>query len=283
MTNAEVELMNRIAEEDSLELAPGQSDAMSAQVNSAIGKILGNPIFKAQFNLNVSVKYYSHAAPATPVLVAAAALSAAQKTYIPLFLFGNSDIASNYRKARQLITASGWDNTGIAVFTGGSSNVVQGHYQASVLQASGRLAAGEPEPGDVLVIIPQSGWVPGAAGTTQTAEVLIKCPQVGYMTLVDALNSDRFIINMIRFVVDSTQTAQFSNQIQLIKQSLFGLFGQNTIDPQTFVTANTYNKNIADIPSTIKMDKNMILGTLANYDTLGLSFTITVLSFNKLT
>lgn len=288
MTDAELALARSLRGADSLELNPNLDPSVSRGIGAALSQIMGNPPFKAEINVNISVKYYSQLVPGLPVEIAPAALQAAQKTQYPVYFFGQSDKASHYRKARQLLNTASWNEDDMAVIDGGN---IQGAViypdpaaGGSILPyALGSVVNNRVLPGDVLLVIPQVGFVAAAAATTQICEVLIRCTNVGYGTLIDSLSSDLITLNMIRYTVDAAQTAQLQNQIEAIYQSLFGKASTDTIDPNAFITGGTYNPNIADIPLTIPIDKNLVLGTFANYDVVSFSWTLTVAKIQPLT
>jgi hypothetical protein len=139
-------------------------------------------------------------------------------------------------------------------------------------------------PGDVILATPMTGFVAGAAATTVVAETLIHCPNVPYSSLLSALSSDLVTLNMIRYVVPAAAVAQFANQITLIKGSLFGKVSTDTLDPQTFITPATFQPQIADIPITLPIDKNLIAATQITYTAVVpilLTWTITVSVIDK--
>lgn len=287
MTESEKRLLNELSGgssyEDSLELLKGGRPSVNSQIGAKIDQIMNNPQFKAEITLNFSVKFYSQAVVGTPVEVLAAALPAAQKTTYPLFVFGQSDFASNYAKGRQIVTSTAWDMTKVCLVRGGDSgaNVIR-PLNSNIEYTLGSVANLRLLAGDLLIAIPMVGFVAGAAGTTVICEILVRCTNVAYLTLLDCLSSDLITINMIRYTVDSTQTAQLQNQINIIVQSLFGKTASDTLDPNTFITGQTYNRNIADIPLNVSVDKNLVLGTQVNYDVVSFSWTLTVSKVEKL-
>jgi hypothetical protein len=89
---------------------------------------------------------------------------------------------------------------------------------------------------------------------------------------------------MIRYVVPAAAVAQFANQITLIKGSLFGKVSTDTLDPQTFITPGTFQPQIADIPITLPIDKNLICATQITYTAVVpilLTWTVTVSVIDK--
>jgi hypothetical protein len=269
---------------DSLDPVVGGTQSKSTV--GAINQIVGNPAFKAEITLQAFVRYYSQAVVGTPVV---AVPPAGQQTNLPLYLFGNTDRAANYAKSRQLVPAgAGWTYGDMKVITCGSGEVdfkPLPHAAAAVDYASGTIFNNLAQAGDLLFIIPMAGFVAGAAATTVSAEILIRCPNVPYSTFLASLNSDKIELNMIRYVVPAAAVAQLGQQITFIKQSLFGKTSTDTLDPQTFVTPGTFQPQIADIPITVPIDKNFVAATEIQYTAavpVALTWTLTVSGINKL-
>lgn len=269
---------------DSLDPVPGGGTSRSTV--GEISQVVGNPAFKAEITLQVFVRYYSQAVVGTPVVAVPAA---GQQTNLPLYLFGNTDEYANYARARQLVPGGGgWTYADMSVIKVGSGRVSYQplpHAAASVEYISGTIFNNLAQNGDMLFLIPMAGFVAGAAATTHTAEILVRCPNVPYSTFLSSLNSDRITLNMIRYVVPAAAVAQLGQQITFIKQSLFGKTSTDTLDPQTFVTPGTFQPQIADIPITVPIDKNFIAATQIIYTAavpIQLTWTLTVSTINKL-
>jgi len=272
---------------NSMELLAGGQVSQSSGINASISQIVGNPAFKAEISLIVQVRYYSQAVVGTPVVAVPAV---GQQNNLPLYLFGKTDFDANYAKARQIVPgAAGWNYVDMAIMQYGNGIVAFDplpHAAASVKYISGTIFNNIALPGDIIFCIPMTGFVAGAAGTTHVAEVLVRCPNVPYLSLISALGSDLVTLNMIRYVVPAAAVAQLANQITLIKTSLFGKTSTDTLDPQTFITPGTFQPQIADIPITLPIDKNLIAATTITYTAvvpIQLTFTLTVSEINKLT
>lgn len=286
MNQAEKNLYRRLAGSDSMELLPGGQSSVSTGVNATISQIVGNPQFKAEITLQVFVRYYSQAVVGTPVVAVPAA---GQQTNLPLYLFGHTDSRSSYARSRQLVPGGGgWTYADMACFVVGDGRVGYQplpHAAASVEYISGTIFNNLALNGDLLFIIPMAGFVAGAAATTHAAEIIVRCPNVPYGTLLSALSSDLITLNMIRYVVPAAAVAQLGQQITLIKQSLFGKTATDTLDPQTFITPGTFQPQIADIPITVPIDKNFVAATQIIYTAavpITLTWTLTVSSVTKL-
>ena len=287
MTEAEKRLYNSLSDVDSLELLKGGQTSLSKGVGAAVSQIVGNPPFKAEINLTFNIRYYSQAVVGTPVAVAAAAIPAAQQTQLPLYVFGNSDFGSAFARSRGLVVGGGgWNYGDMKILEGGKGEVglhPLPHAAASVEYQSGTVFFNLAAPGDLIMCIPMLGFVAGAAATTIVAEIQIRCNNVPYLTLLDSLGSDLITLNMIRYTVPVALVAQLGNQITLIMQTLFGKTNTDTLDPNTYITGNTFNPNIADIPLTLPIDKNLVLGTVVNFDCVNFTWTLTIARIQKLT
>lgn len=287
MTNAERQLFNRLSGSSNLEVLPGGGVSKSTGVNAEISQIVGNPAFKAEITLQIFARYYDQAVVGTPV---ASVPAAGQQTALPVYIFGNIDWSANYTRARQLVPGgAGHIWADMKFVTGGSGEVDYNplpHAAAGVDYAVGSIFFNQVLNGDLLYVVPMVGFVAGAAATTEAAEVIVRCPNVPYVSLLSALSSDLITLNMIRYVVPAANVAQLANQITLVKSSLFGKTSTDTLDPQTFVTPGTFQPQIADIPITVGIDKNFLMATQLLYTAvvpIQVSWTLTVSSINKLT
>jgi hypothetical protein len=274
---------------NSLELLPGGQTSNSSGINASIQQIVGNPAFKAEISLQIFVRYYSQAVVGTP---AAVVPPAGQQTNLPLYLFGNIDSMANYARARQLVPGgAGWTYADMAVKRIGNNSDDAFYYPlphaaAAVGYTSGSVFNNLTLPGDMLFMIPMAGFVAGAAATTVCAEILVRCPNVPYASLLAALGSDLVTLNMIRYVVPAAAVAQLAQQITFIKGSLFGKVSTDTLDPQTFITPGTFQPQISDIPITLPIDKNLIAATQIIYTAvvpIQFTWTVTVSAIDKLT
>lgn len=256
----EKNLLNSMSKFDNLELSAGGSTSLGGA--ATLKNILGNPVFVAQFNLRFLTYYQNITVPA---LVAAAAVPAAVQTNNSIVAFGNSDFAGGYPKSLQFVPDAVWtlDRFGI--------------YGKDVFLANVTLIAPFLMRGDMVSL-----WDVTTAAVHFQKIIVVRCPQVAYGTLLDALNSDTFMINMIRYKVNPLQVAQLVNQIIPITQSLFGKAQDDKIDPSTYITGQTFNQNISDIPLELAIDKSKILCTYAGFDVVDFDWTITVAYSKKI-
>jgi hypothetical protein len=106
---------------------------------------------------------------------------------------------------------------------------------------------------------------------------------VAYATLLTALSSDRFVLNMIRYVIpDTTLIAQYSNNIGLFRQSLFGKFNSDYMSPNSFKKPEQQQNGLIDIPLKKGIDKETSMGMYINYTCIELSWSIFVWTVKKL-
>ena len=226
-----------------------------------VGKIAGNPTFKAQFNLNISVFYYNQTAG---TLVLPSALPASLKVSNPVYLFGNIDKGSFYKNSEnKLPISSAWTSSATSWTVKNTDSVFPFAPQA--------------KKGDLFQSITAT-----VAAVDYVCTVVVHCPQTPYGSFLEAISSDTFIINMVRYKVEKTNTDQFQNQLHILKLSLFGKVEHDTIDPNTYITSGTFQENISDIPLQLKVDKNLVLGTYVNYDCTNIQLIFTVLTANKI-
>ncbi len=245
---------------------PPVSSSRVRNNNVSLVKSKGNPTFAAQFDMKFTINYFSVAAgvftPITPINLIAAAPSLAGN--LPVFLFGWNDFKAGYPKMKSAYPVNTWtygrpfiygyDNTMdvLATLAGGI-----GLFFPIDLNAQAVLQQGD-------VVIPFTAVV---AGTQYVALVDINCPQVAYGTLLESLVSDRFVLNMIRYVVpDSSPTSlnQYSNQIGIFSQSLFGKFNSDFISPNSFKMPTQLQNNLIDIPLKRGIDKSQFIATYLN-------------------
>jgi len=256
----EKNLLNSMRNFDNLELGEGQTS--SGGVGATLKNILGNPVFTAQFNFNFLVYYQNITVPA---LVLPAALPAGGQTNNPIIVLGNSDFAGGYAKGITYVPDAVWTLTLVGI------------YGRDLLPADVGLVAPFCLRGDMVITSRVT-----IAAVVYERVTIIRCPQVAYGTLLDALNSDTFMINMIRYVVNPLQIAQFQNQLIPYTQSLFGKAQDDKIDPGTYITNMTFNQNISDIPLELAIDKSKGICFYAGFDVVNFGWTITVAYSKKI-
>jgi hypothetical protein len=243
-------------------IAPPQVQRTSGP---AVSKMKGNPLFSAQFDIHFILKYFTIVtATGVATEVLPAALNAGLKTKLPLFLFGNSDFASGFKKLREQFPLSGgWDYATPIIY---GKDAIPSNWDATI---TNQLLLGD-------LVIPVTSALPGG-GTTTLGLSIVRCNQVAYGTLLDAISSDRFLINMIRYVLDdTTKTAQFGQNINFCKQSLFGKFNLDYLSPNSYKKPEQYQIGIIDVPAKWGIDKQKALATFVYFDCVGMTWSIFV-------
>jgi hypothetical protein len=246
-----------------------------AAVNKAagMGNVAGNPGFVAQFDVQFIIKYFTVAAGVyTGVL--AAAIAAALKTQLPAFLFGNTDFAGGFAKLQsQFILTGGWAYD--TPFVYGKD------YAATVFGALDATAKAALRVGDLVIPV----WATTAGPVNTVGFTIVRCTQVAYGTLLDALNSDMFTINTVRYIMSDTTAvglAQYNNNINMFNQSLFGKFKSDFVSPNSFKVPEQMQTGIIDIPLVLDVNKQVALGTFINYDIVNVQWSIFANVVNKL-
>jgi hypothetical protein len=236
-----------------------------------MSKAKGNPTFSAQFDLSILLKYYT-VVTATGVYtsIAAAALNAGLKNRLPVYIFGNSDSQSGFPNIRQYFPLNAWVHGRPGIY--GKSDFREYLFDATV--------TADLQIGDL--VIPFTSALPGA-GTTTLGLVIVRCTQVAYGSLLAALQSDRFVMNMIRYVIPNTALiAQYSNNIGVFKQSLYGKSDYDFVSPNSHKKPEQMQNGLIDIPLKQGIDKGIALGQWVNYDCIEQSWSIFVWSTSKI-
>lgn len=276
MTPAEKALLNELrAGANSFDsyFEDESADAPPVSVSPSSGKLAavkGNPTFSAQFDVSVLLKFFTVTAGVYASILPAA-LNAALKNQLPFYLFGNSDFASGYKALRAAFPLTSWVHGRPGVY--GKDDFSELAFDATVTST---LVQGD-------LVIPFTSSLPGA-GTTTVGLVVVRCTQVAYGTLLDALNSDRFVMNMIRYVIpDLTKLSQYSNNVYMFNQSLFGKMNSDFLSPNSFKKPEQFQNGLIDIPLKKGIDKQTALGSYINYDCTELTWSIFVWSVRKVT
>lgn len=245
--------------------------AAVAPSSTLLGAAQGNPQFQAQFDLTIRPLYYSVAAGVyTPVLPAALPVDL-RSVQLNAFIFGNSDYASGFAKLKSQFPVQGWTYDRPFVYGSGYAAINNVPLTATVTNS---LVAGD------LVIT----YNAVSGGTNYVALVVVRCTQVAYGTLLDAINSDTFVQNMIRYIIaDNTQYAQYNNNIFVCKQSLFGKFDSDFVSPNSFKMPEQMQDGVIDIPLIKGIDKQIALATSVNPTVGQIQLSFFVATVQKLT
>lgn len=253
--------------------APLVQPAPSSGRNSLrLGAAWGNPSFTAQFDVTVLIKYFTVAAGVFTERTAAYVLANAPTlaTKLPAFFFGNTDFASGFAKLQTQYALSVWSYNAPFVYGRDYARTATAELDAT---ATALLQNGD-------VVLPFSA----TSGSVYNALVIIRCSQVPYATLVSALASDKFAMNMLRYVIDTTTygTSQFNNAIGVYRETLFGKFDSDTVSPTSFKQPDQQQAGIIDLPIEKGIDKSIALAPLIDYNTVQIQWSFFVMSVEKL-
>jgi hypothetical protein len=231
-----------------------------------------NPVFKAQFDVSISIKYFEETAAGVYAARTAAQIIAAvaTTTQFPVFLFGFSDFEAGYKQmAAEFPVAGGWAYGQPFIFGRDVARCSFSNFDANV---TGVLQRGD-------LVLPYT--ITTATPTNYVAIVIIRCKQVAYSALLSATNSDKFVLNMIRYVVAAAYVDQYNNDIKYINQSLFGKRTSDSWSPTSYKNPEQQQDGIIDIPIKIGINKEVALGTFIDYDKVLIQWSIFVWTVKK--
>lgn len=291
MTQAEKDLMNMLrsdadafdsAFESSFASDANEAPLVSPSIDNAVGKLGrggSQPVYSAQFDMSVLIKYFDvTVADGTHAAILAAALPAAVQTQIPAVFFGSSDFASGFTFGKQKLPLSGWSYLRSYIYGEGEPAVIGDG--GAVTYAYPAAVSNVCQNGDMVIEL----FYDSGGATDNKALIIHRCQQVAYGTLLGATNSDRFVINKLRYTIpDTTKVAQYANQIRLLRQSLFGRNVEDFVSPQSFKKPDQFQNGVVDIPLKKGIDKETLLSTYVNYDVVQFDWSIFVWKTKKLT
>jgi hypothetical protein len=273
MTPEEKQLMSLMGEDfDSFDNAfesafagDGSEAPLVAPSNNAVGNLRrgrNQPVFSAQFDLSLIPVFYNvTVADGTHAVITPANLLAAAKVQIPSIFFGNSDYATGFAFAKQKLPLNVWTYSRVYVY-GSNDPAVIGDGGAVTYPFPAEVK-NQLQNGDMVIeLYYDSGGV-----TDNKAVIIHRCQQVAYGTLLDSVNSDRFVLNKLRYTIpDTTKIAQYGNQIRLLRQSLFGRNVEDFVSPQAQKSPEQFQNGVIDIDLKKGIDKETLMATYVNYD-----------------
>lgn len=265
---------------DHIDYGENVSGTQSLGVGMGVRDVARNPKFVSQFDINITPVYSEFAIETdtgtggeafTAISqlneITADDLPAALKNDLPFFIFGNSDFQSGYKNGIQQLPISNWVY-GIPKII--KSSRVESHQVTDADSGVNDMALfveslavqnGKAIQGDIVIPLFYKG------SPYRMAEIVINCKQVGYSTLLAALSSDRFKINMVRYKIpDVTKTNQYEKNLQLLRQSLFGKITTDFVSPAAYQNPEQFQQGIVDIPLVKGMDKESAILSYLNYD-----------------
>lgn len=246
--------------------APNRTQLMATQ---------GNPAFTAQFDVNLKLLYFTENAGVYTLKTAAQILIAQPTlaTKLPHFLFGNTDYNGGFARLHAAVQLAVWAY-GIP-FVYGAITIPASSFSNFDANVNAQLVTGD-------LVQPFTATL---GGVNYVALSVIRCTQVAYGTLLQALSSDMFQMNMIRYIISDTTAvglAQYQNNINIFKQSLFGKFDSDFVSPNSFKLPEQMQDGVIDIPLVKGIDKQIALSTLCNYDVPNVQWSLFVAMVNKL-
>lgn len=254
------------------------ADEISGKVPSVSEQLFlspeqGTAPFTAQFQIKIKVRYFTENAGAYTSITQAAMVAAVPALDTPLaaFIFGQSDFASGYRKASQVFPVQTW-SYGVPFIYGRD-------YARTFFSAIDATVAAQLQKGDIVLPFYYD------AATNYVGLVIISMQAAGNATLVDSLSSDRFWINKLRYDLPDTSAPrllQYDNALKFMSQSLFGLYSENEINPTANKSPMQYQNGIIDLNIAQGVDKNVILGTYINSNSIDQTISINVRAFDRL-
>jgi len=229
-----------------------------------LGKLRGEPYFKAEITLTVTSIFTNVFG-----IVAPAAIPAALQTRLPVYLFGLTDNYSGYLAGTRVTPLSaGWFfQPGISGIFGYNNGVVP-VFLLPFLQ-----------PGDFIFAYDDNT----PAGVFWQCFIIIHCNNVGYGTFLNSFSNDLIILNSIRYGCPLANLNQMNNPLHFTTQSLFGKVVTDTIDPRIYITNQQFQQQISDMPITLPIDKSLIMSTNLDFDCQNISFLLAVQKVKPLT
>jgi hypothetical protein len=257
MNKAEKKLLESLKEKN--ENAPLEN------IRNTIGELryfAGNPKFKAEISIQVNKYYFQDMGAGVIVPILPAALPAALQIPIPIYLLGLTDYLGGYLKSRVVKPVNIWWINQFLIWQPGIPNPIFPLAQI----------------GDLVFVLNAA-----ALGNNFICLIYVHCNNVAYGTFLNSFVSDVIVLNMIRYFVPIANLNQLVNDLTFGYQSLFGKVKTDTVDPQGYLTQNTFQLQIADIPINLPIDKNIFLTTYMEFDCMVLNFILSVAKIQPLT
>ncbi len=235
---------------------------------------VGNPGFVAQFDIQCTPKFFTVSAGAYTNITPAALLAAQPTlaTKFPAFLFGQMDMAGGFALLRQQFPVAVWAYG--TPFIYGADSGAGTSFGVLTSTVTAFLSVGD-------LVIPFTATL---GGVDYATFMIVNCVQSAYGSMVSALSSDLFRMNMIRYNVPSNAAidlAQYIQNVIILKQSIFGKFDQDKLSPNSFKVPEQQQDNIIDVPIKQDFNKQVALATYVNYNT-SFTWNVFVSSVNRL-
>jgi hypothetical protein len=238
----------------------------------SVRQIVGNPLFKAEITLHVSLRYWDFIAM---VPIAPAALPAYLQNFMPVYLFGLTDLHGGYLRSTTL-NPLGANWAWNAVANDPNVGIFNYTYNPGVMMAvwmNPPLIDGDL----VYSVLDVTG------GTNSLCRVVVHCNNIAYGTFLNSLSSDLIVVKQMRLFVPVANANQFQNPLTFGYQTLFGKLKTDSVDPYMYQLPTDFQNQIADIPISYPVDKNLILTYRQNFDCLDMDIVLYVEKVQPLT
>lgn len=243
-------------------------DSVAAeQRRKKLASVKGSPVFSAQFDVNVYLKFFTLTS-STYTLIAASSLNAGLKNTLPAYLFSWNDYKTGYSYLSGKVSpGSNWTLGKAGIY--GRDLFTDLAFDAAV---TGQLLKGD-------LIVPFTSALPGT-GTTTLGLVIMRSPNVAMGTLLESLGKKSFEVVLTKYTVPDETSAsllQFNNSLLYSFQSFLGKDGGDKISPQSFNNPADNQKNVKDITYKYTIDDERGLALSLNYDVGSVSFSFFVI------
>lgn len=216
----------------------------------SIAQIVGNPLFKAEITLRVNLYYWDNIGG---VFLLPAAIPPANQTGLPVYLFGLTDFHGGFVRSRQLtVLPLPWGWNAIAAPSIGIWNYtiwLNGFWNVVC------------QDGDYVMLVFNN-----VAGTNILGIVTIHCNNIAYGTFLNSFTSDLITVERMRLFTPIANIIQYRNPLTFAYQNLFGKLKTDTVDPYMYQLPGDFQNQIADIPISYPVDKNLMINYLQNFD-----------------
>jgi len=220
------------------------NDTLDSSLNATLGKISGNIQFKNQFNLIVTTYFDKNGSFILP-----AALDTSLQTKIVLFLFGQTDFIGGYLNGQNVNPLTVWKYSSFTI----TQSPITGLLKSDI--------------GDLRIILSAHVGIDDYA-----AYINIHCPQLSYGSLISTMIKDSLKLLQLRYISPIGKEYQFQNILNITKQAQFGKVSTNFVDPKSYITPGTQNKNISDIPLQMELNNYILMSSYITYDVQLLEF-----------
>lgn len=184
-----------------------------------------------EIGININSEYYFN-----NTIISPSALPINLKNFWPLYIFGQGDFVANFNLSQKSLPLFNWIFDETKILSNGNLQI-RFKYPVGI---------------DFYRIY-----------------IYLNCSSISYIALLNNTLVDHYNIKSLKYI--SPDVNQYKNPILFIRQSIFGNNRQDTIDPNTFKTSNTFQQLIVDIPVNLILTNNLIICLNVNYSVQNLS------------